>query len=263
MIELTAQTRAKKITRDRIELARLVCHREILRNDMLAERKDFQFSTALALKAAEATLDGQRTPNDLAPLLFSDKLEGTAVLSPSSPASSSFHSAAESLANHGVTTDLVSDSLVDLPLSPTTDSPLAMPSSREPYNNNLAFLPQPSMREYADHDNPSGDPAETPKRRRSEDVIAPAVEADQVGAFNRRLNIDADEEAEDWHRTRAAKRVSLVKMPTDLRISTIFGRMTRTGGDVTASHSVDNDKTQPTRRPGAPTSPIMLTTLDF
>ncbi|KAI0778081.1 hypothetical protein BD413DRAFT_608746 [Trametes elegans] len=40
-----------------------------------------------------------------------------------------------------------------------------------------------------------------------------------------------EEQAEEWHKTRAAKRVSLVKLPSDLRISMLFGQKQQARGE--------------------------------
>ena len=48
-----------------------------------------------------------------------------------------------------------------------------------------------------------------------------------------------EEQAEEWNKTRAAKRVSLVKLPSDLRISMLFGKHAR---DQTSTPEIAEDR---------------------
>lgn len=236
---VAVQGAAKRIMQVRLDLERLVCHRDVLSDDLVAEERRWQRTKKIALRAATATLQNQRE-HVLPRMTFSyymDESElpisltsvGAADLSQDDPVAGS---APESDAS---TTDLAQSSANGnitswdnhhlSPATPNTylDSPMTIASTWEGSNSaastgSLAEGPErPSAHPLVSQD--SSDSAPQPRASDEHDSNSHAT-------FYTASEMP-EEQAEEWNKTRAAKRVSLVKLPSDLRISALFGKQGR------------------------------------
>jgi len=183
---------SKGVQRTRLELEMQLCHKEVLSNDLIAQEREWHRTKKIALKAATDALQSRREPS----------IPRTVPLRTDQPVADS------------------SDNLHHLP-----DSPYPLESSvAESFHTALDFdwptsmigdqldSPITSMRDSTPSDSPrpfspaqTNDGTATPEPRPSHERSDTAQE-------------ELDEEAEEWDKTRAAKRVSLVRMPSTLNV---------------------------------------------
>ncbi|KAI0053308.1 hypothetical protein FA95DRAFT_1674341 [Auriscalpium vulgare] len=243
-LETVVRNVAKRIRLHRLQVAKLTCHRDVLANDLIAEERDWHRTKTIALKAATETLQSRRDPSiarmpppmlqldDPEPFVSSPREISTNPGTPShrpesSSASESFHSALDFDWSLDSTTDDTFEGM------PRVDSPVTTPvfdhtsestfslrptlSRNGASSSSISSLARASPLPFPAGQIPghairtsSGDTA-TPERVRGHEKYTTAPEG-------------PEEEAEDWNKTRAAKRVSLVRLPADLKMSKGFGR---------------------------------------
>ena len=233
-LQLAVQTVAKRIMQIRLDLEKLHCHRDVLVKDLDAEERDWQRTKNMALRAATAKLELERKRslpgmtfsmyNGDKPLVTSSPIEenlpeSSAVREqrPQSTAES-FHSALDfgtDFAFYSHLEDrqrLSASAAYDSPASESSSSP----SSESPKPPTLsAQTSADSTTNVVDLDEPF---------RPSHEKFYTAPEI-------------PEEQAEDWNKTRAAKRVSLVRLPSDLRMSVLFGKHSRNMSQVLSEES--------------------------
>jgi hypothetical protein len=183
---------SKGLQRTRLELEMRLCHREVLSNDLTVQEREWHRTKKIALKAATDTLQSRREPSvpRTVPLRVDQPIADTSdhlhhVSESSHPLQSSvaesFHTAID----------------FDLPVSATgerLDSPIHSARGSTPTGSPRPFSPAQTI-----------DGTTTPETRPSHERFDTAQE-------------EPDEEAEEWNKTRAAKRVSLVRMPSTLNV---------------------------------------------
>ncbi|KAG2129928.1 hypothetical protein DEU56DRAFT_860628 [Suillus clintonianus] len=213
---------AKQISQLRLEIARLICHRNVLLNDVAAEERGFKQAATIALNAAMDTLQsrGQRIPEPT-----SSPDDGSLDVPSYQPSSKAIPSSLESSVHDSFRSAL--DFGPDWPtnytfsvsriLEPTriTDSPLTEgEGSGYPFLEADTSLSESrtahSVRSSLELSVQDGTPHSTHEK------FYTAQES-------------PEEQAEEWNKTRAAKRVSLVKLPPDIRLSAMFGKTQRNG----------------------------------
>ena len=200
---------SKGIQTARLELAMQLCHREVLGNDLVAQEQEWCRTKKIALKAATDTLHNRSEPSisRMRPPRIDEPATDTprglhhrrdSSLPPGSATTESFHSALDFACSAYEVGTPVDVSRKD---RTPTDSPST-----------------PSPAQEIDGTSP-------PESAPSHDRFCTGVEG-------------LDEEAEEWNKTRAAKRVSLVRMPSTLNVP--LGRqggLTPTGLVRTSAHS--------------------------
>ena len=182
---------SKGVQKTRLELEMRLCHREVLSNDLTAQEREWHRTKKIALKAATDTLQSRREPSIPRTLPLR-------VDQPVADSSDDLHDLPES--SHPLQSSIAESfhTALDLDWSGSTmgeqlDSPItsvrgSTTSSPRP------FSPVQTV-----------DGTTTPEPRPSHERFDTAQE-------------EADEEAEEWDKTRAAKRVSLVRMPSTLNV---------------------------------------------
>jgi hypothetical protein len=219
-LQNAVQNVAGKIMQVRIEVTKLICHRDVLSNDLAAEGRNWHRKKQLALRAATETL---RIPqmtlsfhkgNDERRILSRRPVtEDTEDVSnrPESSVAESFHSALD----FG-------------PEWPT--SPEAMGSSN--FLSASGLCESPTRRSSGSSSSfpfPDVDTRATssmPARRRG-------VESSRIGdgrpGHERFYTAQegSEEQAEDWNKTRCAHRVSLVRLPSNFRLSSFIEKHAR------------------------------------
>ena len=207
----TIQTMSKEIQAMRLDVTKLICHRNILLNDLAVEERNFKQATSLALQAATETLQQRNSEYTLQSSistqehrrksLFQEETFPTGSQSLDSSAYETFRSAldfgpdwpssgeafaAPSLWGRSLTTDLLVtqgyENTTGCYSSPDETSYLSLSTTNQ-------SLPDTSLHEKL--------------------PVVPDF---------------PEEQAEEWNKTRAAKRVSLVKLPSDLRMTVIAGK---------------------------------------
>lgn len=201
------QTMSKKIQAMRLDVTKLICHRNILLHDLAVEERNFKQATSLALQAATEMLQQRYTE------YTSQQSFSTREL----PSKSSFHeeTSAGSRSFDSSTYETVRSALDFGPDWPSSGEAFAAPSVLRPslttdspitpgFDTSASCYPSPDETSYLSISttNPSS----------HENIPV-------VPDF-------AEEQAEEWNKTRAAKRVSLVKLPSNLCMSAIAGRST-------------------------------------
>jgi len=200
---------SKGIQRTRLELGMRLCHKEVLSNDLIAQEREWHRTKKIALKAATDTLQCRRGPSiPRMPLLR-----------------------------------------VDGPLVDSSDDQRRLPESSLPPESSIAESFYTALDldcrvcGMGEHLDP---PLSSSKDWTLTDSSSPfspakdgnlALETGTSHGFNTAQE-ESDEEAEEWNKTRAAKRVSLVRMPSTLNVSLgRHGAMSATGSVWTTRSS--------------------------
>ncbi|KAF8973722.1 hypothetical protein BDZ97DRAFT_1648381 [Flammula alnicola] len=204
------QNLAKRVALVRLDIEKLKCHRHVLRCDVASEGRSWNHSKQVALRAAKETLQSRcahtiptmtlSLHNDLATSSTADSshLPNTpSSQRPESSASDSFHSAADFGIEWTSSEDLTF-------FTTYSELPKKSPSSPAPHAPPLDDC-QDSRRSLSSSSN-SNHRGST----QTEDI---------GGADSHEKGCD-DEQAEEWNRTRCAQRVSLIHVPSHIRIST-------------------------------------------
>ncbi|KAF7791941.1 hypothetical protein EIP86_002967 [Pleurotus ostreatoroseus] len=235
-LESAVQSVAKRVMQVRLEMEKLTCHRNVLAGDLSAEARDWQRTKKMALRAATEKLQIARQsslPRMTLSTYTDDDHDRTESPSPmiiprntnssdsqrESTAAESFHSALD-ISDWAACASPEERERLSTPngLSHSLDSPSTTPLTESSSRSSLPEVLQPSQLS-AQSSTESNPGAADGQVRTSEDLFFPAPET-------------PEEQAEDWNKTRAAKRVSLVRVPSSLRMSTFLGRHARIGSDV-------------------------------
>jgi len=199
---------SKGVQRTRLELDMRLCHREVLSHDLTAQEREWHRTKKIALKAATDTLQSRREPSIPRTLPLH-------VDQPVADSSDDLHHHPES--SHPLQSSIAESfhTALDFDWSQSTlgeqlDSPITSIRDSTPTSSPRPFSPAQTV-----------DGATTPEPRPSHERFDTAQE-------------EADEEAEAWDKTRAAKRVSLVRMPSTLNVNVPLGRL----GSVSGAGSV-------------------------
>lgn len=216
---IALQTRACTVMQLRLDIARMQCHRNVLRDDMLAENRIWKEVKDVALKVAKETLQSRQSPemstshvvsSEPTQRLHSRELEPSIC--------ESFHTAI--------------DFGPDWPFSDELGSPFLVapwvPDSPRPSTSG-------SFSSYR-HDDGSL------RIRKNNSAFAARLQNDHSTALSGGdINIVPEspvEEAEEWNKTRCAKHVSLVRVPSTLDFLSMNRHLTLTAStDAGALHS--------------------------
>ncbi|RPD82664.1 hypothetical protein L226DRAFT_475998 [Lentinus tigrinus ALCF2SS1-7] len=246
-VQAAVQNVAKRVMQVRLDIEKLVCHRDVLTADLAAEERDWQWTKKLAMRAATQKIASQREHDRVVereaeraqeaerarlPKLtlsaYVDQTEAQPASSspvniprtaksahprPDSSVADSFHSAASgaSSAWHG------RQRSATVTLS-SPHSSATTPIERGSYTASDTSFPS----------------LESPERQRAAPLAAQnsmdSTATTEEGGTHEKFYTAPEmpeEQAEEWNKTRAAKRVSLVKLPSDLRMSILFGKHAR------------------------------------
>ncbi|TFK76945.1 hypothetical protein BDN72DRAFT_866770 [Pluteus cervinus] len=197
----------KRIKQIRINMARLTCHRDVLSKDLDLETQDWRWAHEMALKAATDTLQTRqrsgRTPQG-SPVSATSNETPPPTARPESAASESFHSAVDfgsDSEEHGMRSGDRSGAYCE---SPKPSSSESLPAFPFPPSDQGGHLAQPDC----------GDISESART---------SVESQLHERFYTAAE-ELPEEAEEWNKTRCANRVSLVRLPSDMRLSRRFSK---------------------------------------
>jgi hypothetical protein len=214
---------AKKVMQVRLDMTRLVCHREVLASDLIAAGRDWHRDKCMAMKAATQTLQGQEQPK-LPRMTLSfhqdeDEMPSSQSIlpSPHRPESTceSFHSALDLGPEWPpCSDDIASSSFLNVTRSDPATRSGSSSSASLPYfetdggnfnkNSTLSAVSQ-----GIGHWMESATSPRNSEERGSHEKFHVAQEV-------------SEEQAEEWNKTRAAQRVSLVRLPSGLQMSTLF-----------------------------------------
>lgn len=263
------QVVAKRVMQVRLDIEKLICYREVLTSDLAAEERDWQRTKHLAMRAATQKLADQREadreaervvererrnhPRDLVSLTLSAYVDQTAPGAASSPVAiprrekstrgqepsttESFQTARSG--NGSVWSGRKRSSTLTFGSPKTFESSLTSPVEMGSSSTSDTSFPSPNLSE----------------RRRAVPLAAQASleSAASTEDISHEKFYTApempEEQAEEWNKTRAAKRVSLVKLPSDLRISMLFGKHAK---DQTSTPEVAEDPASPSTPAASP-----------
>ncbi|KAG1894822.1 uncharacterized protein F5891DRAFT_702286 [Suillus fuscotomentosus] len=222
-LQYAVQNVAKQISQLRLEIARLICYRNILLNDVAAEEQGFKQAATIALSAAMDTIQSRgqcipepTTSSDDGSLDVSLPRSSSKVIPGSLEPSidDSFRSALD-FGPDWPTNYTFSVSNV-LETSRIMDSPLT-----EGESSGYPFLEADT----------SLSESRTAHSMRSSLELSVQGNSTPHSVYEKFYTAQEspEEQAEEWNKTRAAKRVSLVKLPPDIRLSAMFGKTQRNG----------------------------------
>jgi len=185
-LEMIVLQTSRRIQATRLELGMQLCYKEVLSNDLIAQDREWRRTKTIALKAATDTLQSRPEPSiprNPPPRLDQPVINPSdaSYRPPESSIAESFHSALD----FDWSARAVEEGL---------DSPVISVRNRTPTDTSRPHSPT----------------------RTADGTATP-----EPGSSHERSNISQegpDEEAEEWDKTRAAKRVSLVRMPSTLNV---------------------------------------------
>jgi hypothetical protein len=243
-IQIAVDPIARRVKVLRIDLAKLICHRNVLAADLAAEEREWQQLKDLALKAAANEIRARTisTPGPTVTLTMPmpDPLTkptiAAPVVSPVTAAQADIPRPESSIYSFHSAQEFETDSSVVTPGDDLSTTPHA---GHLFLNYTLGTVADENEDEAS---NPA-DPATSTSRRSS--GALPSGRSSLVEARNRSVSEDTvsqlshepekekekekhpsqDEEPEEWNKTRAGKRVSLVELPSNVR--TLSARISR------------------------------------
>jgi hypothetical protein len=208
-LQAAIQNVAKRIMQVRLDLEKLTCHREVLANDLSAEEREWQRTKKIALCAATEKLEVERKRN--ASRINSSTYGAEEMLRPVSPHLESSRPHSVSASSYHSALEFAPDSARSAPDDPGSNVSfsLELPAS----------ISLPDVSVSASVENPS--PFDT-STRGSLDIPTQDEHHHQLTKHHDRYvtasEAISDEQAEEWNKTRAAKRVSLVRVPSSLKM---------------------------------------------
>jgi hypothetical protein len=235
---------AKTVRLLRMDLIKQLCYRDVLKADLLAEEKEWQRTKELALRAANRELRSRRkAPPSYIPTVelsvhtdFSEApLSASDADTPTIPKLES-KSSARSLSSFDPPSGTQSVDRIS-----TDEDSNASSSKLAPLNESIVFNPSSSLDDQIDspafpfppqtNDTssqslmpPSSTLSPPNNYNLSDSALSTPVEERPAVPSNPNT-IPEEESAEDWNRTRAAKRVSLVRVPSQAqKLSVIFAK---------------------------------------
>ncbi|KAF8167944.1 hypothetical protein B0H34DRAFT_683719 [Crassisporium funariophilum] len=229
---IAVQGMAKRVMQVRLDMEKLMCHRVVLRCDLTTESRSWDNSKRVALRAAKETLQSRRAHmipkmtlslhNDHlhpVPIFTGDPTGLCDTPSPGRPDSStscgSFHSAPEFALDWASSEDpalLRSSRTHDSPQPTSSISASFVTKGAPAAPDSPERIRCRSLSSSSNSNHPSGQLA------MSTDSHPPVHDVDSQDEHG--------EQAEDWNRTRCGHRVSLVHVPSDIRISTRLTKIT-------------------------------------
>lgn len=245
-LQASIQNVAKRVMHVRLDMEKLTCHRDVLLKDLAAEEREWQRTKKIALRAATQKLELERKrsvprmtvsmyrdgdeqelsfPRPI-PLRHSPSSENSR---PDSVATGSFHSALDFTPDSAPRTEpegrrLTASLSLDFSASISlTDSSMSIASVTDSPRPPAALVRTDAGRSSSVTEERSST---------SHEHSYHAPESPQ-------------ELAEEWNKTRAAKRVSLVRVPSTLRMSVFSGKHAR---DLDQMLSEDSGTTVTSRR---------------
>ena len=216
---IALQTRACTVMQLRLDIARMQCHRNVLQDDMLAENRIWKEVKDVALKVAKETLQSRRSSEMSTSHVVSSELTQRPQRLHSRESESSICESFYTAIDLGP----------DWPFSDELGSPFLVapwvPDSPRPSTSG-------SFSSYR-HDDGSF------RIRKNDSALAVRLQNDYSTALNGGdIHIVPVEEAEEWNKTRCAKHVSLVRVPSTLDFSSMNRHlMLTTSTDAGALHS--------------------------
>jgi hypothetical protein len=181
-LQVAVNNMVKKIMQTRLEVAKLVCHKDILSEDLVAVEVEWQETKETALNAAKELLQNRvmtiaetdTAGHQLSPIPINDG------------------------AHHKISSNGSPHIALDHGQSPTDITPMTEASSSV---GSFLFQQDDDARSSMERQD-GREGAQGPVHERF--YTAPEM---------------PEEQAEEWNKTKAAKRVSLVRLPTDLKMS--------------------------------------------
>lgn len=216
---IALQTRACIVTQLRLDIARMQCHRNVLQDDMLAENRIWKEVKDVALKVAKETLQSRYSPEMSIPHVMSSEPTQRSQRLHSRESESSICESFHTAIDFG-------------PDWPELESPFLVapwvPDSPRPSTSG-------SFSSYR-HDDGSL------RIRKTDSAFAARLQNDYSATLNGEdINIVPEspaEEAEEWNKTRCAKHVSLVRVPSTLDFLSMNKHLTLTAStDAGRLHS--------------------------
>lgn len=207
---------AKQISQLRLEIARLICHRNVLLNDVAAEERGFKQAATIALKAAMEILQSRGQLASEPTSLSAGSVDISLQLPSSEPIPSSLVSSTNDSFRSALDfgpdwpTNYTYSATNILGSTRTTDSPLT-----EGEGTCYPFLEADTSL------------LESQTARSIQSSLELSFQDSKPHSIHEKFYTAqelAEEQAEEWNKTRAAKRVSLVKLPPDIRLETKFGK---------------------------------------
>lgn len=203
---------AKRVSNFRLEEAKLLCHRDILTHDLLTADLNWQRTKETALNAAKEVLRVRSFSLTEIDVIDESK-PSIAPLSIPSPLSRSFS---------GDSFHSALDHTTDSPLMPSP-SPFTLHTLESPASTKSTATPAvtPGRASISSTPFPVGGATGGSSRTSFDHMIGQASRPEGLYTHERFYTAQeiCEERAEEWSKTKAAKRVSLVRVPNDLRMS--------------------------------------------
>ena len=273
-VQAAVQNVAKRVMQVRLDIEKLVCYRDVLTADLAAEERDWQRTKRLAMRAATQKIADQREHDRavereeaeraqeaererLPKLTLSAYVDQTEPQPVSSPVT--IPHSARSARSHAPESS-VADSFHSALSGPSSPWHGRQRSATVTFSSPHSSATSPIERGSFNASDTSFPSIGSPERQRAAPLTAQnsldsTATTEEGGAGHEKFYTAPEmpeEQAEEWNKTRAAKRVSLVKLPSDLRMSILFGKHTR---EVSTSELPEDTAATPTSMSSPSPSP--------
>ncbi|KAL4069536.1 hypothetical protein J3A83DRAFT_4163569 [Scleroderma citrinum] len=204
------QGMSKRIQALRLDITKLICHRNILLKDLAAETRVFKRAASLALQTA------------------TEALHNCALESVSIQATGDTRAVASTLEHNYGSTSRSFDSSSGPSFRTALDLGPDWPSSGEAFATST-FRESSRITESPVLEAQGASPSHLFPDEHSHlseltpNHTGPDTSFEKVSVASE----SPEEQAEEWNKTKAAKRVSLVRLPSDLRLSVLLGKSSR------------------------------------
>ena len=241
-LQVSVQGVSKRIMQVRLDMEKLICHRDVLSRDLLAEERDWQRTKKIALRAAAAQLRSQQQSPEPPRMTLSVYMDDAERQSPSPVTPDSRGEPAERHAGSSTSDSFHSalDVSLEWPATPLSGGNGGGAALSDTPSSIMDCRASSSSHSFVD--SPERSRAMTLSAERSFESTSSATPGQGHEKYHTTVET-LEEQAEEWDKTRAAKRVSLVRLPSDLRMSVLFPKH--------VSQSISEDVAQTPSSPSA------------
>ncbi|KAH8835319.1 hypothetical protein DL96DRAFT_1519946 [Flagelloscypha sp. PMI_526] len=224
-LTLAVQSVSQRVMQLRLELSKYACHREVLLADLNAERREWKHASRIALRSATEMLstEAEKRSKKIRPPMMTISPSGPSF-EPALRTSDTSLSQLETPSAHRPESSICESFHSALDYADWSNSDLGSSG----FTPKLVESPQPSSHSGSSYF-PEGQLASVPEYGVVDDTMSPMtspahekfVTAPEGSIHQHHAE---DSVAEEWNKTRAAQRVSLVRLPSQLDMSAVASR---------------------------------------
>ncbi|KAJ3883050.1 hypothetical protein F5051DRAFT_343510 [Lentinula edodes] len=225
-LSMAVQNISKRVMQVRLDLAKYTCHRKVLLNDMTAESQNWSRANKIALRAALETLQSHQRPSVPRMTLSFHESNGLASPEVSIPPKMYTPSVHQSESTAGSLQSF--HSAFDFGPEWNSNDDIFSPEGPDPYELDTSLRNSSSGSFNPELFREEDDVIPLPSRPAEllSNVTSPRASHDEINHHEKYYSAreSAEEQAEEWNKTRCAHRVSLVRVPSAIGLARKFER---------------------------------------